>query len=337
MFVFLLIVTVIVIVLLFVTAALQPIRPTMSMFEIERRTKSGDHGAALDKRRLQYTGDILSTIRIKTALLLVLSTVLLIVTFGWAIGILVSVVIALQYGAIARSPFIRKIATSIYARFEQSTLDRVEKYPQVFKFIRSVTPSIETTHIDSREELQHLVSVSEDVLTADERKLIVNSLSFKDRLVESIMIPRTAIVSIEHTEFLGPLTLSELHKLGHSRLPVTRGDIDHVVGVLHMQSLLELDNKRSMTAGKAMDPRVCYIRHDQTLHHALTAFLRTHQHLFVVVNEFRETVGLLSLEDVIEALIGRKIVDEFDSHDDLRAVALRNPSDNNEPKHHEDV
>ena len=49
----------------------------------------------------------------------------------------------------------------------------------------------------------------------------------------------------------------------------------------------------------------------------------------MVVNEFRETVGLLSLEDVVEALLGRKIVDEDDVHDDLRQVAKRNPRGNN--------
>jgi CBS domain containing-hemolysin-like protein len=86
-----------------------------------------------------------------------------------------------------------------------------------------------------------------------------------------------------------------------------------------------------------MKPRVLYIREDQTLQHALAAFLRTHHHLFIVVNEFRETVGLVTLEDVIEALLGRKIIDEFDAHDDLRAVALRNPRDNNEPEKGQDV
>lgn len=337
MFVFLVIVTVIVFILLVVTAALEPIRPIMSLFELDRRSKSGDNEAGLNKRRLQHVGDILSAIRVKTALLLVISTVLLIVTFGWAIGIVAALIVAVEYGAISRLPFIRVVAGRIYNRFEQSTLDRVEKHPRIFKFIRSITSVADTTRIDSREELQHLVAESGSVLSADERKLIVNSLSFKDQLVEGIMIPRTAIASIEYTEFLGPLTLSEIHKLGHSRLPVTRGDIDHVVGILHLQSLLELDSKRSVTVEKAMDSRVCYIRHDQSLHHALAAFLRTHQHLFIVVNEFRETVGLVSLEDVIEALIGQKIIDEFDAHDDLRAVALRNLADNNKPKHYKDV
>jgi CBS domain containing-hemolysin-like protein len=131
--------------------------------------------------------------------------------------------------------------------------------------------------------------------------------------------------------------LDDLHKTGHSRFPVTDGDIDHVIGMLHIQDIFTLDAKRSVTAEKAMEPRVFYIREDQTLDHALVAFLRTHHHLFIVVNEFRETVGILSLEDVIEALLGRKIIDEFDTHEDLRLVAMRNPRGNNHPLKSEDV
>ena len=86
-----------------------------------------------------------------------------------------------------------------------------------------------------------------------------------------------------------------------------------------------------------MEKRVFYIREDQTLQHALNAFIRTHHHLFVVVNEYRETVGVLSLEDVMEALLGHEIVDEFDAHDDLRKVAERNPRKNNQPTGHTNV
>ena len=53
----------------------------------------------------------------------------------------------------------------------------------------------------------------------------------------------------------------------------------------------------------------------------LAAFLKTQHHLFIVVNEFRETVGLLSLEDVIEALLGQKIIDEYDVYGDIRKAA----------------
>jgi CBS domain containing-hemolysin-like protein len=86
-----------------------------------------------------------------------------------------------------------------------------------------------------------------------------------------------------------------------------------------------------------MEKKVYYIHQDQTLDAALAAFLKTRHHLFVVVNGYRETAGLLCLEDVIEALLGRQIIDEFDLHDDLRAVAEREAKHNNRSPHGIDV
>ena len=111
-----------------------------------------------------------------------------------------------------------------------------------------------------------------------------------------------------------------------------------VVGMLYIQDLLTIN--RSSTSKRArtvMEKKVYYIREDQTLQHALAAFLRVRHHLFIVVNEFRETVGIVSLEDVIERMLGHKIIDEFDAHEDLRRVAQRNPRHNNRTKHARDV
>jgi CBS domain containing-hemolysin-like protein len=209
----------------------------------------------------------------------------------------------------------------------------VERFPTIFKLIGSDSSSddISSRTLDSREELEHLVSQSTGVLSREEKLIIEGGLSFGSKSVESVMIPRSAIDTINKSEFLGPLTLDDLHKTGHSRIPVIDGDIDHVIGILHLRGLLALDIKRSVTAEKAMEAKVYYIRQNQNLQHALTAFIRTHHHMFIVVNEFRETVGMLTLEDVVEELLGHQIIDEFDSHDDLRKVAIRNPHHNNQP------
>lgn len=331
--------TVVIFIKLLILTAFKPTRSSFSKFELERRSGLGDKIAKNDLERDELLVDVLSLQRVLVALLLVIFVLLSVVTFGWFLGIIISLVVALEYGALARIQFINKLAQKIYDKFEKDIIKFIKKTPLLFKFLRNVpnTPSDASIHISSSAELQHLIDSSVGVLTPDEKKLVVNGLSFGDKLVSSVMTPRSVIDSIKSSEFLGPLTLDDLHKTGHSRLPVINGDIDHIVGILNLKSLLALDIKRSTAAEKAMDPKVFYIRQDQTLQHALAAFIRTHHHLFVVVNEFRETVGLLSLEDVMESLLGRKIVDEFDAHDDLRKVALRNPRDNNHPEKHEDV
>jgi len=325
--------------LLLAVSAVSPNRSELSLFELERRTVAGDKEASRILAREQLLTDVLSLQKVLSALLLVITVLLSVVDFGWLIGVIVAMIIALEYGAVAKFKLIRNLSQKLYLRVEKSVLKFIADFPVVFKFLRSFPTdlNIPVSRIDSRQELQHLVSESGTVLTSDEKKLIINSLSFNDQQVSTVMTPRGMIDSIKKEEFLGPLILDDLHKIGHSRLPVIDGDIDHVVGILHLRGLLALDIKRSTTAEKAMEPKVYYIRQDQALDKALAAFLRTRHHLFIVVNEYRETVGLLTLEDVLEALIGRKIVDEFDAHDDLRLVALRNPRANNHPEKREDV
>lgn len=324
--------------LLLVVTGVSPRRSRVSTFERQRQQASGTKAAILDVRRERLLPDILSLQRAVSALLLVIIVVLLVNSFGWLVGCAFALVIALEYDAIAHVGAFQRRSQKLYNRYEAPILAFVERLPGVLRLIRTKLP--DTTNemrVESREELQHIITEARGIITADEKLVLLNSLQFNSRLVSEIMTPKGMIDSVAGTEMLGPLVLSDLHKTGHSRFPVTGKDIDHVIGMLYVQDLLSLDVKRSVTAEKAMESRVFYIHQNQTLQHALAAFLRTHHLLFIVVNEYRETVGLLSLEDTIEALIGHKINDEFDAHDDLRAVAKRNPYHNNHAEKGEDV
>lgn len=323
---------------LLMVSSVVPRRAKLSRFELERRREAGDVSADQALQREAILGDVLSVQRVLGALFLVLFVTLAVAALGWFWGILLAVVVALEYAALARLPVVHANAQKLYEQYEERILRFVGQHEAIFKLFRSVSTSAGEATLDSREELAHMVKDSGQLLSSDEKKLILHGLEFGDRQVSEVMTPRGVIDSISKKELLGPLVLDSLHKTGHSRFPVTDGDVDHIVGMLHIQDLFTLDSKqRSVTVEKTMEARVFYIREDQTLEKALAAFLRTRHHLFVVVNEFRETVGLLSLEDVIEALLGRKIMDEFDMHDDLRAVAARNPRGNNEPQKHEDI
>jgi len=335
--VFMAILCVIVLAALVLVEGVSPKHSTMSRFELERRRKLGDKAAIAASKRGELLIDVVSLQHALAALLLVIFVVLGVVTFGWLIGVILAVIVALEIGALARVPFLNRRAQALYMRHESALLHLVEKHARAFRLIRRVSTPPLRAQLDSREELLYLVNQSGNLLSSDEKKLIKHGMEFDRKTVEEIMTPRGVIDSINKKELLGPLVLDDLHKTGHSRFPVTDGDIDHVVGMLHIHDLFTLDTKRSTTTEKAMEARVFYIRQDQTLQHVLAAFIRTHHHLFIVVNEYRETVGIVSLEDVTEALLGRKIIDEFDTHDDLRQVAMRNPRDNNQPEVYENA
>jgi Mg2+/Co2+ transporter CorB len=338
MFTFLLVVTIIVFLMLVVVAGLHPTPYLVSQFELRRRSNTSKE-AKWQHRREILLPNVYGAIAAKLAVLLVGFTALSIVTFGWALGIIIAIIGIVLYPAVAHLSPINRLAGKLYNHYEAPYLDIIEKMKPFFNVVRAVSvPHVEPYHrFDSREELQKLIDQSGDVLTYDEKTLIIHGLSFKTVKVETIMTPKSMIKSIKKSEFLGPLVLSEIHELGHSRLPVIGTDIDHVVGILHLNDLLSLDIKQSHTAEKAMEPKVFYIRHDDTLEHALAAFIETRHHLFIVINELRETVGIVTLEDVIEELIGHKIVDEDDDHEDLRLVAAKNALNNNSPKNHIDL
>ena len=322
---------VVILVVLLVVSGIHPQISSHSRFELQRRAHDGDDEAKLLLKRHSLLRDIFSLQRVVSAMLLVLLSLLGVQLFHWTVGFLISLLIALESGAVARVSLWQRYSQQLYERYEGKLLTFIEKHPLIFRAIRSVAPLPNDTYdIESKEELLEMVAQAGDVLTRDEKKLITNGLNFETMRVEGVMTPRSVIDSIKVEETLGPLVLDELHNTGHSRFPVIDGDIDHVVGMLYVQELLKVgQTAKTKTAAQAMDPIVYYIREDQTLQQALAAFLRVRHHLFVVVNEFRETVGLLSLEDVVEALLGRKIVDEDDVHDDLRQVAKRNPRGNN--------
>jgi CBS domain containing-hemolysin-like protein len=330
---------VIAVALLIIVSGVRPSHTQLSRFELSRRAKVDNSEAKQALAREELLGDIYSLQRVVIAVLLVIISFLGVLAYHWSVGIIVSLIIALEASVVAHWSFLQRRSQRLYESIEPKLLRFVKKFPGALKLIRSVSPHVEDTELNSKEELEHLVEQAGSILTDNERTTIMGSLQFGSKLVRDIMTPRAVVDTIGMKETLGPLVLDDLHKTGHSRIPVIDKDIDHVVGILYTQDLLIIDGskKSARTVEKAMNKRVFYINEEQNLEEALDAFIRTRHHLFIVVNNFRETVGILTLEDVMEALLGRSINDEFDKYDDLRAVAARNPKNNNKTKDGKDI
>lgn len=176
----------------------------------------------------------------------------------------------------------------------------------------------------SKEELLKMFDVQklakESDVQNDELRMIRAMLGFGDKKIRDVMTPRRMVQTVTKDDEIGPVLMDELHKSGHSRFPVISEPKHYnFVGTLYLRDLIgELHSKK---VKDLMSPQVFYVHEEESLDHALRAFLKTKHHLFIVVNNFEEFVGVLSIEDVIEAIIGKEIVDEFDQHDNLRAVA----------------
>ncbi len=322
--------------LLFV-AGVTPNRSKLSEFELQRRLDDKLSGSLLEWRRGDLYAEVMTIRRVLIAFLLVLASALAIAEYGWLWGLLGSLALILLYNRLAAVKFVHTSAQRQYDRHEKAFLRWLDQNRKFIRPFRGVADTGYNQELASREELAHLVDQAHGLISPDERKMIHGALDFKDKRIKDYMTPRSVMEVIGAHELLGPLVLNDLHKTGHSHFPVLDGDIDHIVGILHLHNLLTITKKESVTVKEIMEPKVLFIHEDQTLADALSACIKHRRHLLVVINEFRETVGVVTIEDAVEQLIGKQIVDENDNHEDLRAVAARNPRDNNKSSKASDV
>lgn len=198
--------------------------------------------------------------------------------------------------------------------------------------------SIHTGMYEKKDLQELLISQNrqqDNRISESDLKIAYNALEFGQKTVGQVMTPLRQVKMVGANENIGPLLMDELHKSGFSRFPVvkdtSKSAAPQIVGTLHLNSLIGYEGN-----GKVKDlaeNKVYFINEDSTLDQALSGFLKTHHHLMVVVNSFEETVGVLALEDVIEQILGKQIIDEFDNYADLRAVASRQAGDESAQNH----
>lgn len=189
------------------------------------------------------------------------------------------------------------------------------------------------THLIPRQEKEALVSIEEIQAVAvlgrksgeiepQQEKVIANILKLQDKTVRQVMTPRTVVFSLsEH------LTISEALKQKeqwsrHSRVPVFDKNQDDVVGVvLSRNVLLSLSEGNKKQKLSELTQPVHFVPEAAPLNKILIEFFEQRIHLFVVVDEYGGVTGVISLEDIIEEIVGREIIDESDKAGNLREYA----------------
>jgi len=176
----------------------------------------------------------------------------------------------------------------------------------------------------SQAELLAMVETGKDegVIDATEASMTEGVFGLGDRRARELMVPRVDLAALPKAA-----TVAEARRLfitrGHSRMPVFDGDLDHIIGVLHMKDLLSLSGADldSRPIERLVRPPL-YVPEGQSAAVLMRQLQRERRHLAIVIDEHGGTAGIVTLEDLLEEIVG-EIADEYDpdAHEPLQQVA----------------
>jgi putative hemolysin len=174
-----------------------------------------------------------------------------------------------------------------------------------------VDPKVQRSQM-SEEELLDLV-VGHAALTAEERDIVEEVFNASERQVHEVMVPRTEVDFMDASLTVGKAIELAVDK-AHSRYPVVRGSSDEVVGFIHVRDLLDTSLASKTTKIVELVRNIMYLPGTKGILPALTEMRMQGQHLAIVLDEYGGTDGIVTLEDLVEVLIG-DIRDEYDDHE----------------------
>ena len=302
MMVFVSIIIAVMIILLVLLEAGRLSRTTTSLYELRRLKAAKDPKATTMLRReeLLVQSEVLKTpLR---ALLMVGIALLLVYALGWNKGVITAVAVALLYARFAQLGGIQKVANRLYAKREVQFLSFVEKNEKLLRLLGGkALLSQKVTPLSSREELLHLLEVS-NIFSDEDKRMLKSVLDFSDHSVGDVMTKKHAMVTVKPGDLLGPLVLDDLHKTKHEIFPVEKNN--EIIGLLDIRDHVALRRKDSVYVRDVMHSGVVRINQSEPLDEALKVLVAAKQPYLVVVDDDSRTTGLLGLGDVIRMLTG---------------------------------
>jgi putative hemolysin len=170
----------------------------------------------------------------------------------------------------------------------------------------------------SAESIDALITAGaeEGLLQEDDRKLIQSVVEFGDKVVREVMTPRPEIIALDADQTLERLRQLVINEQ-YSRIPVYTGDIDHVAGFVHVRDMFELGEEQRVTMKirELMRP-IRFVPETKPVHDLMREMQHEGAHMVIVVDEYGDTAGLVTMEDLVEVILG-EIRDEHEPDSDV--------------------
>ena len=188
--------------------------------------------------------------------------------------------------------------------------DREDKRTFLQKVAEFIHPGPDSTDelIDTLAEAEH-----NQLIGADSRRMLEGVIRMADMSAGDVMVPSTRMDVIDIDAPFDDL-LHGVIDTGHSRFPVFESDRENIIGILMAKDLLKLQRSPDLNIRTLLRPAV-FVPESKELNNLLRDFQSNHNHLAIVIDEFGRMAGLVTIEDVLEEIVG-EIEDEFDCADD---------------------
>jgi CBS domain containing-hemolysin-like protein len=167
------------------------------------------------------------------------------------------------------------------------------------------------------EAIQQIIDAGEveGLINEDENEMIRSIFEMKNRVVREIMVPRTDMAAVPVDAPLGEI-LDTINRCGHSRIPVYEGTVDNITGLLYAKDLLREWGKDAADIRLARLMRTpFFIPETKNFEELLQDFKRKRVHIAIVIDEYGGTSGLITIEDILEQIVG-DIQDEYDTEEE---------------------
>ncbi len=183
--------------------------------------------------------------------------------------------------------------------------------------------STEDTDEEKTEELQAIIETAEDegVIDSDRSEIVAAAIDFSDGTAQDVM---TARVDIEAIDIDDPVKkiMKQVSKSRKSRFPVYKDSIDNIIGVMHLNPFLKAMAKDGNPDIKELMNEPCYVYKTAKLPHVLDVLKDARQHLAIVTDEYSGTLGIVTMEDVLEEIVG----DIWDDNDEIEEEVVESES-----------
>lgn len=174
----------------------------------------------------------------------------------------------------------------------------------------------------SEDEIRAIIEVGEEtgVVAAEQRRMLHGIFDLSETRVRDVMIPRTEVVGVDISAAL-PEVLEIVRRARHSRFPVYEDSLDNVIGVVHSKSVLEYIDRNELFSLAAICRQPYFVPESKRIAVLLQSFRKRSEHMAIVVDEYGGVEGIVTLEDVVEEIVG-EIHDEYDIEEvDFRQLA----------------